>query len=93
MCDRNDIGGVSTLLHADTGRPQVFIYDGHPGGVGISEQGYHQVLRLWEATLAMMSSCSCLEGCPSCVQSPKCGNNNYPLDKRTAIDFFRELCN
>ena len=93
MCDRNDIGGVSTLLHADTGRPQVFIYDGHPGGVGISEEGYHQVLRLWEATLAMMSSCSCLEGCPSCVQSPKCGNNNYPLDKRTAIDFFRELCN
>ncbi|MQF70012.1 DEAD/DEAH box helicase [SAR202 cluster bacterium AD-804-J14_MRT_500m] len=92
MCDRNDIGGVSTLLHVDTGRPQVFIYDGHPGGVGISEQGYHQVLRLWEATLDMMHSCSCHEGCPSCVQSPKCGNNNYPLDKKIAIDLFRELC-
>ncbi len=92
MCDRNDIGGVSTPLHPDTGRPQVFIYDGHPGGIGISEQGYHQIDRLWQATLDTVASCPCEEGCPSCIQSPKCGNNNHPLDKGVAIDLLRELC-
>jgi len=92
MCDRNDIGGVSTPLHPDTGRPQVFIYDGHPGGVGISERGYHDVEDLWRATLAAVSECPCEDGCPSCIQSPKCGNNNQPLDKAVATEMLRVLC-
>ena len=85
MCDRNDIGGISTPLHPDTGRPQVFIHDGHPGGVGISEHGYEVIEDLWRATLEVISTCTCTSGCPSCVHSPKCGNNNQPLDKDVAV--------
>ena len=81
LCDRNDIGGVSTPLHPDTGQPQIFIYDGHPGGIGIAEMGYQMVGQLWNATLGVVTQCPCDDGCPSCIQSPKCGNNNYPLDK------------
>ena len=84
MCDRADIGGVSTPLHADTGKPQIFIYDGHPGGVGIAEKGYDLIEELWATTLRAIRECPCREGCPSCIQSPKCGNNNEPLDKRAA---------
>ncbi len=84
LCDRNDIGGVSTLLHPDTGRAQIFIYDAHPGGIGIAEKGYELISRLWDSTLKAISECPCLEGCPSCIQSPKCGNNNKPLDKEAA---------
>ena len=84
MCDRADIGGVSTPLHPDTLRPQIFIYDGHPGGIGISEKGYDLIDRLWDATLTTLEECPCEDGCPSCVQSPKCGNNNSPLDKEAA---------
>ncbi len=84
LCDRNDIGGVSTPLHPDTAQPQIFIYDGHPGGVGIAERGYDLIEPLWEATLKAISECPCDEGCPSCIQSPKCGNNNEPLDKAAA---------
>ena len=92
LCDRNDIGGVSTVLHPDTEKPQVFIYDGHPGGIGISERGYEVVRDLWEATLRVVSQCPCPEGCPSCIQSPKCGNNNSPLDKGVAVLMLRALC-
>ena len=84
MCDRADIGGVSTPLHPDTMRPQIFIYDGHPGGIGISEKGYDIIDRLWDTTLETLEECPCEDGCPSCVQSPKCGNNNSPLDKEAA---------
>jgi DEAD/DEAH box helicase domain-containing protein len=84
MCDRADIGGVSTALHPDTGKPQVFIYDGHPGGIGISERGYDRIWELWETTLKTITECPCASGCPSCIQSPKCGNNNNPLDKDAA---------
>ena len=84
LCDRNDIGGVSTPLHPDTRQPQVFIYDGHPGGIGIAEMGYQMVGQLWNATLNVVTQCPCDDGCPSCIQSPKCGNNNYPLDKEGA---------
>jgi len=84
LCDRNDIGGVSTPLHPDTGRPQIFIYDAHPGGVGIAERGFDLVEQLWQTTLKAIKECPCEEGCPSCVQSPKCGNNNKPLDKKAA---------
>jgi len=84
LCDRNDIGGVSTPLHPDTGRPQIFIYDAYPGGIGITEQGFDLILELWQTTLKVISDCLCESGCPSCIQSPKCGNNNKPLDKRAA---------
>ena len=91
LCDRNDIGGVSTALHPDTGEPQVFIYDGHPGGVGIAEHGYEAIEELLSATLDAVSQCPCANGCPSCIQSPKCGNNNHPLDKHVAQDLLRGL--
>ncbi len=91
LCDRNDIGGVSTPMHQDTGEPQVFIYDGHPGGVGIAEHGFDVIEELLAATLAAIDECGCTDGCPCCVQSPKCGNNNSPLDKRQAATYLRAL--
>jgi len=84
LCDRSDIGGLSTPVHVDTGRPQIFIYDAYPGGIGIAERGFELVTELWRATLRAISECPCEAGCPSCVQSPKCGNNNEPLDKKAA---------
>jgi DEAD/DEAH box helicase domain-containing protein len=84
MCDRWDIGGLSTPRHADTDAPQVFIYDGFPGGVGIAERGFEELPALWRATYEVIAACPCEAGCPSCIQSPKCGNNNQPLDKAAA---------
>jgi DEAD/DEAH box helicase domain-containing protein len=84
MCDRWDIGGLSTPRHADTDAPQVFIYDGFPGGVGIAERGFQDLPDLWRATYEVIAACPCEAGCPSCIQSPKCGNNNQPLDKAAA---------
>jgi DEAD/DEAH box helicase domain-containing protein len=84
MCDRWDIGGLSTPRHADTDAPQVFIYDGFPGGVGIAERGFQDLPALWRATYEVIAACPCEAGCPSCIQSPKCGNNNQPLDKAAA---------
>ncbi|MEN3267843.1 MAG: box helicase protein [Pseudonocardia sp.] len=85
ICDRWDIGGMSTGLHPHTGRPTVFVHDGHPGGAGFAERG-HDVLAAWlEATRAAIRDCECRTGCPSCVQSPKCGNGNVPLDKAGAV--------
>ena len=81
MCDRWDIGGLSTPRHPDTDAAQIFIYDGFPGGVGIAEKGFDLLPQLWRATLDVIASCPCSGGCPSCVQSPKCGNFNQPLDK------------
>ncbi len=84
-CDRWDIGGVSTALHEDTGLPTVFIYDGHPGGAGFAERGYVAGLAHLSATRDAIDGCACDSGCPSCVQSPKCGNGNNPLDKAGAV--------
>jgi DEAD/DEAH box helicase domain-containing protein len=84
-CDRWDIGGVSTALHPDTGAPAVFVYDGHPGGAGFAERGYERLPAWLGATREAIAACECPAGCPSCVQSPKCGNGNEPLDKRGAI--------
>ncbi|MDX6455297.1 MAG: box helicase protein, partial [Gaiellaceae bacterium] len=84
MCDRWDIGGLSTNLHPDTGAPTVFVYDGHPGGVGIAERGFEQFEGWVADTVRMLEGCPCERGCPSCVQSPKCGNLNEYLDKAGA---------
>jgi len=91
LCDRNDIGGVSTPFHPDTGRAQIFIYDAYPGGIGIAEKGFDLVEELWQATLKAVTECLCQEGCPSCIQSPKCGNNNKPLDKKAAQTLLERL--
>jgi DEAD/DEAH box helicase domain-containing protein len=91
MCDRWDIGGLSTNVHPQTGRPTIFVYDGHPGGVGINERGF-DVFEGWvEDTAKMLAGCPCTDGCPSCVQSPKCGNLNEPLDKQGALTFLTRL--
>lgn len=84
-CDRWDIGGVSTELHPDTGRCTVVVYDGHPGGAGFADRGFEAAQHWWQATRDHIASCPCASGCPSCVQSPKCGNGNEPLDKRGAV--------
>jgi DEAD/DEAH box helicase domain-containing protein len=83
-CDRWDVGGVSTALHPDTGLPTVFVYDGHAGGAGFSERAFHRAQTWLTATRDAIGSCECETGCPSCVQSPKCGNGNDPLDKDAA---------
>jgi DEAD/DEAH box helicase domain-containing protein len=91
MCDRWDIGGLSTNQHPQTGRPTVFVYDGHAGGVGIAERGFEQ-FEGWAAdTAAMIRGCPCSSGCPSCVQSPKCGNLNDMLDKDGALMFLERV--
>jgi DEAD/DEAH box helicase domain-containing protein len=84
-CDRWDIGGVSTAMHPDTGMCTVFVHDGHPGGAGFAERGFTCAVEWLTATRDAIASCECASGCPSCVQSPKCGNGNEPLDKAGAL--------
>jgi DEAD/DEAH box helicase domain-containing protein len=90
-CDRWDIGGVSTAEHQDTGLLTVFVYDGHEGGAGFAERGYSSAAEWLRATLEAISACECEAGCPSCIQSPKCGNGNEPLDKRGAMELLAVL--
>ena len=90
-CDRWDIGGVSTALHPDTGETTVFVYDGAPGGAGFAERGFQRVDGWLEATKTAIDACECQSGCPSCVQSPKCGNGNEPLDKAGASRLLTEV--
>lgn len=88
MCDRWDIGGLSTNVHFQTGRSTIFIYDGHPGGVGITRRGYEEFERLLGDAARLIAECPCESGCPSCVQSPKCGNLNEPLHKAGALELM-----
>jgi DEAD/DEAH box helicase domain-containing protein len=92
MCDRWDIGGLSTNVHFQTGRSTIFIYDGHPGGVGITQRGYEQFERLLGDAERLIAECPCESGCPSCVQSPKCGNLNEPLHKTGALELMGAMC-
>jgi DEAD/DEAH box helicase domain-containing protein len=91
-CDRGDIGGLSTAI-GPTGLPTVFVYDGYPGGAGFAERGYQQIQTWLSATAEAIEACECPQGCPSCVQSPKCGNGNDPLDKAGAIVVLRSVLN
>jgi DEAD/DEAH box helicase domain-containing protein len=91
MCDRWDIGGLSTNVHFQTGRPTIFVYDGHAGGVGITERGFDRFEDWAGDTARLLAGCACRAGCPSCVQSPKCGNLNEPLDKSGARTLLERL--
>lgn len=91
ICDRWDVGGVSTARHVDTGAPTIVIYDGYPGGAGIAELGFEAAARHWRVTTEVIAACPCSTGCPSCVQSPKCGNGNEPLDKAGALAMLGAL--
>jgi DEAD/DEAH box helicase domain-containing protein len=91
MCDRWDIGGLSTNLHFQTRAPTIFVYDGHAGGVGITERGFEAFEGWAEDTAKMLRGCPCEHGCPSCVQSPKCGNLNEPLDKHGALTLLDRM--
>jgi len=91
MCDRWDIGGLSTNMHPQTGGPTIFIYDGHPGGVGITRQGYLAFERLVADAHRLIADCPCESGCPSCVQSPKCGNLNEPLSKAGSLEVMARM--
>jgi DEAD/DEAH box helicase domain-containing protein len=91
MCDRWDIGGLSTNLHPQTGRPTIFIYDGHPGGIGITRRGFEAFETLVDDAHRLVSECPCESGCPSCVQSPKCGNLNEPLSKLGCVQLMGRM--
>ncbi len=91
MCDRWDIGGLSTAFHPQTGRPTIFIYDGHPGGVGITRIGFTLFETLVADARRLIAECPCRSGCPSCVQSPKCGNLNEPLNKNGALELMTRM--
>jgi DEAD/DEAH box helicase domain-containing protein len=91
MCDRWDIGGLSTNAHPQTAKPTIFIYDGHPGGVGITRQGFREFETLVADAHRLISECPCRSGCPSCVQSPKCGNLNEPLAKNGSRELMRRM--
>ena len=89
ICDRWDVGGVSTPWLADLASPAIVIYDGYPGGAGIAELGFEAARRQLDTTLELLEGCTCDDGCPSCVQSPKCGSWNDPLDRHAAARLLR----
>ena len=91
LCDRADIGGISTPYHPHTDAPAVFIYDGYPGGVGLTRRGYERIEELMRRTARLIDGCDCEGGCPACVQSPHCGNANHPLAKAPAVHLLEQL--
>ncbi len=91
VCDRNDIGGISIPLHPQLAKAAVFIYDGYPGGIGLAAKGYRLIQPLLQKTRELIAGCSCSEGCPACIHSPKCGAGNKPLDKQAALQVLNYL--
>lgn len=91
LCDRGDLGGLSTSHHPATGTSTIFVHDVHPGGVGLAQSGYERIESLLAETQSLLQSCSCTGGCPSCVQSPQCGNANKQLDKHRALNLLSQL--
>jgi DEAD/DEAH box helicase domain-containing protein len=91
LCDRADVGGISTPHHPHVGGPAVFVYDGHPGGVGLTRRGHQRAEELFTRTARLIAGCDCADGCPACVQSPHCGNANEPLAKAPAVHLLERL--
>lgn len=91
LCDRDDVGGISIPLHPQLGKAAIFVYDGHPEGVGLAERAYDVLEELLEAVLSTLEGCDCEEGCPACIHSPKCGSGNKPLDKKAALMILKAL--
>jgi DEAD/DEAH box helicase domain-containing protein len=91
LCDRDDIGGISTTFHEQVSKAAVFIYDGHPGGVGLAHRAYDKILDLLKETRTLVKGCACEDGCPSCIHSPKCGSGNKPLDKQACLAVLQFL--
>ena len=93
LCDRWDVAGTSTLFHPFNGGPSVFIYDAAAGGLGFAERAYDNLGDLLPKALAALTACPCVHGCPSCIQSPKCGNHNQPLDKEATKEILGRMQN
>ncbi len=91
LCDRADVGGISTPYHPHTDSAAVFVYDGYPGGVGLTRRGHQRAEELFSRTARLIDGCGCESGCPACVQSPHCGNANEPLAKVTAVSLLESL--
>lgn len=91
LCDRNDVGGVSHPMHPDTQKATIFVYDGVEGGIGLSEKGFERIDELLKLAYKTVSECNCKDGCPSCIFSPKCGNENNPLSKSGAKILLGEI--
>ena len=85
MADRWDIGGLSTINHPDTGEPSIFVYDGYEGGIGLVEKAFYLFEQIIQMTHELVAGCECEDGCPACIMSPKCGNDNRPLDKQASV--------
>jgi DEAD/DEAH box helicase domain-containing protein len=93
LCDRWDIGGLSSPAFGENGEPMVFVYDGYEGGIGLAEKAYEILPDMFSSAYELVRDCGCEEGCPSCIYSPKCGNDNQPLDKDAAVLILSYLCN
>ncbi|MGB9636962.1 MAG: Zn-binding domain-containing protein, partial [Thermoplasmata archaeon] len=91
MCDRWDLGGKSTPNHPDTMKPTIFVYDGFEGGIGLTEKAFELIREIVKMTFELVRDCKCEKGCPACIYSPKCGNENKPLDKKATILILDEL--
>ena len=92
MCDRWDIGGLSSPAFGENCEPVIFVYDGYEGGIGLAEKAYEILPDVFLSAHALVRDCGCDDGCPSCIYSPKCGNDNQPLDKKGAILILEDLC-
>ena len=92
MCDRWDIGGLSSPAFGENGEPTIFVYDAYEGGIGLAEKAYEILPELFSSSRELVRDCRCDDGCPSCIYSPKCGNDNQPLDKEATVLILEELC-